>query len=85
MVKKSRILAVLIGLVSLWIVLTASAAAVWLTDEVRVIGMVILPAILVGALLVLYFDWRTAMLRRILAGRDETGGPEQSDELEEAA
>jgi hypothetical protein len=84
-VKKSRILAVLIGLVSLWTVLAASAAAVWLTEEVRVIGLVILPAILVGALLVLYFDWRTAMLRRILEAHDESGRLEQSDQLEEAA
>jgi hypothetical protein len=84
-VKKSRIPGVLIGLVSLWIVLAASAAAVWLTEEVRVVGLVILPAIIVGALLVLYFDWRTSMRRRILAPHADNDTHEQRGEFKEAA
>ena len=40
--------------------------AVWLTGEVRVFGLVGLPAAIVAGLLVVYFDWREKLLRRML-------------------
>jgi hypothetical protein len=40
-----------------------------LTEEVRVFGLVILPTAIVASLLVLYFDWRATLQRRILAER----------------
>jgi hypothetical protein len=56
--------------VSIWVVLAASITAVWLTAEVRVIGLVMLPTGIVAGLLVVYFDWRAKLLRRVLAERD---------------
>ena len=43
---------------------------VWLTSEVRVFGLVMLPTAIVAALLVVYFDWRAKLRRRVLAERD---------------
>jgi hypothetical protein len=51
-------------------VLAAGVTAVWLTEEVRVVGLVTLPTAIVASLLVLYFDWRAKLQRRILAERD---------------
>jgi hypothetical protein len=68
--RRSRILAIAVAFVSLWAVLAAGIAAVWLTKEVRVLALVILPTVVVASLLVLYFDWRGKLRRRILAERD---------------
>jgi uncharacterized membrane protein len=65
-VKKSTVLAVVLVIVSIWVVLAAGLTAVWLTNEVRVIGLVGLPTGIVAALLVLYFDWRAKLQRQIL-------------------
>jgi hypothetical protein len=51
--------------------MTAGITAVWLTEEVRVIGLVTLPAALVAGLLAVYFDWRANLLNRIRDGRNE--------------
>jgi len=51
--------------------MAAGTTAVWLTGEVRVVGLVMLPTAVVASLLVLYFDWRAKLQRRILADRDE--------------
>ena len=48
--------------------------AVWLTDEVRVVALVMLPTAIVASLLVLYFDWRAELQRRLLAERDDGRG-----------
>ena len=50
--------------------LAAGVTAVWLTEEVRVVGLVIVPTAIVVSLLVLYFDWRAKLQRRIVAERD---------------
>ncbi len=67
---KSRIVAVALAFVSIWVVLGAAAAAMWLTEEARVVGLVTVPAAIVAGLLVLYFDWRARVLRPIRAERD---------------
>ena len=68
--RRSRTLAVAIAFVSLWAVMAAGITAVWVTDEVRVLGAVTLATAIVASLLVLYFKWRGALRRRILAERD---------------
>ena len=67
---RSTVLAIALAFVSIWVVLAAGVTAVWLTEEVRVVGLVILPTAIVASLLVLYFDWRAKLQRRILAERD---------------
>ena len=64
---KGQVLAVALAFASILAVLTAGATAVWLTDEVRVFGLVALPTAVVASLLVVYFDWREKHLRRKLA------------------
>jgi len=63
-VKKAAILAVVLAFVSVWVVLAAGLTAVWLTEGVRVVGLVMLPTAIVASLLVLYFDWRGRLMRR---------------------
>ena len=69
--EKSAIVGVALAFVSIWVVMAAGVTAVWLTDEVRVFGLVSLPTGVVAALLVLYFDWRAKLQRRILAERED--------------
>jgi hypothetical protein len=70
-VKKATVLAVVLAFVGIWVVLAVGATAVWLTGEVRVFGLVALPTAIVASLLVLYFDWREKLLRRMLTDRKE--------------
>ena len=69
-VEKATVVALALLFVSIWVVLAAGITAVWLTEEVRVLGLVILPTGIVAALLVVYFDWRAKLRRRVLAERD---------------
>jgi hypothetical protein len=64
--RKATILAVALAFVGIWVVLATGATAVWLTGEVRVFGLVALPTAIVAGLLVVYFDWREKLLRRML-------------------
>jgi hypothetical protein len=75
---KSTILAVALALVSIWVVIAAGITAVWLTQEVRVAGLVMVPAAVVAALLVLYFDWRERLRQRIAGERDEPADLEKA-------
>ena len=68
--KRSTVLAIALAFVSIWVVMAAGVMAVSLTEEVRVVGLVALPTAIVASLLVLYFDWRAKLQRRILAERD---------------
>ena len=68
---RATVPAVVVAFVSIWVLLAAGITAVWLTEEVRVVGLLILPTAVVASLLVLYFDWRAKLQRRILAERDE--------------
>jgi uncharacterized membrane protein len=40
---------------------------VWLTGELNVFGLVALATAMLASLLVVYFDWREKLLRRMLA------------------
>ena len=68
--KRAGILAVALAFVTVWVVLAAGLTAVWLTDEVRVVGLVMLPTAIVASLLVLYFDWRARLMRHARAEHD---------------
>jgi hypothetical protein len=58
---------------SLFIVVLAGATAVWLTSEARVFGLVVLPAAAVAGLLVVYFEWRGNLRRRIMTEAEDHG------------
>ncbi len=68
--KRSTVLAIALAFVSVWVVMAAGVTAVWLSEEVRMVGLVILPTAIVASLLVPYFDWRATLQRRLLAERD---------------
>jgi hypothetical protein len=68
---KSEIVAIVLAFISLFVVMIAGSIAVWLTSEVRVFGLVVLPTAIVAGLLVVYFDWRAKLRNRILADRDD--------------
>ena len=68
---KSEIVAIVLAFISIFVVMTAGFTAVWLTSEVRVLGLVLLPTAIVAGLLVVYFDWRAKLRKRILADRDD--------------
>jgi hypothetical protein len=69
-VNKSTVLAIALAFLSVWVIMVAGLTALWLTDEVRVIGLIALPTAIVASLLVVYFDWRARLQRRILTERD---------------
>jgi hypothetical protein len=60
-----------LSFVSICVVMTASITAVWLTEEVRAFGLVVLPTVIVAVLLVVYFDWRAKLLNQIRVERKE--------------
>ena len=64
--KKATILAVALAFAGIWLVLSTGAMALWLTTEMKVFGTVALPTAIVASLLVVYFDWREKLLRRML-------------------
>ena len=68
---KSETVAIVLAFIRVFVVLTAGAAAVWLTSEGRVFGLVMLPTAIVAGLLVLYFDWRARLFSQILVNRDD--------------
>ena len=67
--NKETIVALALAFFSIWVVLAVGITAVWLTSEVRVFGLVMLPTAIVAGLLVVYFDWRATLRRRVLAER----------------
>ena len=69
--NKSIVWAIALVFVTIGAVMAASMTAVWLTDEIRVVGLATLPTAIAAALLVLYFDWRARLQRSILADRNE--------------
>jgi hypothetical protein len=54
----------------IWVVLAATFAAIWLTEEPRVLGLVMLPAVAVASLFVLYREWHGAARQSSDARRD---------------
>ena len=65
--KRRAILALALAFVGVYVVLAGRLTALWLTEEVRVVGLMMLPSAIVASLLVLYFDWRGRLMRRIRA------------------
>ena len=55
--KKSTFIAIALACAGIWVVLVATFAAIWLTEEPRVLGLVMLPAVVVASLFVLYHEW----------------------------
>jgi hypothetical protein len=72
-VDKATVMALALLFGSIWVVLAAGLTAVWLTEEVRMFGLVILPTGIVAGLLVVYFAWRDNLRRRALAERGRQG------------
>ena len=71
LVKKARkmmIVAAVLFFASIWLVMPTGITAVWLTEQARVFGLVMLSTAIVAGLLVVYFEWRAKVLSRI---RDE--------------
>ena len=68
--NKETIVALALLFFSIWVVLAVGIMAVWLTAEVRVFGLVILPTAIVAGLLVVYFEWRAKLRRQVLGERD---------------
>ena len=69
-VNKATVLALALACCILWIVLAVGITVVWSTAESRVLGLAILPTAIVAGLLVVYFDWRAKLRRRVLGERD---------------
>jgi len=68
--NKETVVALALAFFGIWVVLAVGITAVWLTSEVREFGLVMLPTAIVAGLLVVYFDWRAKLRRRVLAERD---------------
>ena len=68
---KTTVVAMTLFFVGIWVAMTAGITAVWLTEEVRLFGLVMLPTTTVAGLLVLYFDWRAKLLDQIRYERNE--------------
>ena len=66
--KRRMIVAAVLFFVSVWLIMPTGITAVWLTEQVRAFGLVMLPTAIVAGLLVVYFEWRAKVLNRI---RDE--------------
>ena len=68
--NKETIVALALLLFSIGSFRPMGITAVWLTAEARVFGLVILPTAIVAGLLVVYFEWRPTLRRRVLGERD---------------
>ena len=68
--SKKTFVAPALAVFSISVVLAMHITAAWLTSEVRMFGLVMLPTAIVAGLLVGYFDWRAKLRRRVLAERD---------------
>jgi hypothetical protein len=65
------IVAIVLAFISIFVVLTTGATAVWLTSDVIAFGLVMLPTAIVAGLLVGYFGRPAKLRNRILAHRDD--------------
>ena len=67
----NMVVAVALFLVSMWVTMTAGITGVWLTEELRVFVLMMLPTAIIAWLLVVYFDWRAKLLNQIRDERNE--------------
>ena len=63
--KRSTLLAAMLALAGIGLRLGGGSGATWLTDDVRAIVLMVLPAAFAASLLVLYFEWRRRLMRRM--------------------
>ena len=63
--RRASIVAIGVGFVTVWIALASGVAAVWLTGEMRVFGLAVLPAAVVASLLVVFFEWRARLVAEL--------------------
>lgn len=69
-----------LALAGVWVALTAGLTGAWLLEAVLAVARVALPLTVAATLLVLYFDWRHRLMRRVQAdGRDHDGGDEAGE------
>jgi len=57
----------MVALASVTLVLLGGAAAVWLTSDLRAVGVVIMGVGAIASGLVAYFEWRANLRHRMLA------------------
>jgi hypothetical protein len=69
--KKSTTLAMALAFLIISALLAAGSMALSFTEELRVFSLLMVLVASAGSLLVLYFDWRGKLLRRVLGDRDE--------------
>lgn len=69
--SKTTVVGAMLFFVGLWVLMAAGITAVWLTEEVRVFGLVVVPTVVVAGLLVAYFDWRARLRNRVRDNRRE--------------
>ena len=62
---KTTIVALILLVASMFVVMTAAITPAWLPAEVKAFSFVILLPAIVALLLVVYFDWRANLLRRM--------------------
>ena len=69
-----------LALAGVWIALTAGLTGGWLLEVVLAVARVALPTTVAATLLVLYFDWRHRLMRRVQAdGRHHDAGDEAGE------
>jgi hypothetical protein len=60
--KITTVVAVALAFASIWVVMIAGTTAEWLTEKLRVFGLLVLPPAIAAGLVVVYFDWRAKLL-----------------------
>ena len=64
-------MATAIAVVSILVMLVAGITAVWLTDEVRVFPLVMLPAVVATMLTLSFYEWRKMLTPERRARQDD--------------
>lgn len=65
--RTTTMLTAAIALAGVSVVLTAGLTEAWLPEAVLAVARVVLPTAMAATLLVLYFDWRRRLMRRVQA------------------
>ena len=76
--NRGLMLTVTLTLLGVGAVLAASLTDAGSTEELRAVGLVLLPLAMLGSLLVLYFDWRRRLMREVRAEHDSRRPHEQA-------
>ena len=67
----TKILAWMVGLSTVAAIVLASLAGVWLTNDLRIVGLVIVGITPIAAGLVGYFEWRANLRGKVLDERQD--------------